>query len=371
MAQLSAKDLRAALDFVGEVNSFDDLDAFRSGILPGLERLIPCNLVGYNEVGGAGPALVITHPEPMLPFAGEALSQLAHEHPLISVQANGDRRAYKISDFLSRRQFHSLALYTDLYCRIEAEDQIAVGLPGPQVIGVAANRDRGSFSERDRDMLDLLGPHLALARDRILERAQARAMIAALEQAARQGGSEAILLDRGGGVVGASGEALALLRAYLPGVRGTSPGHELAGWLERGGGDPALGPGRDPLTVTSERGRLTVSEMAARGLDGRVLLLTEERAVTPAALERLGLTPRQAEVLALLAAGSGTAEIAAALFISPATARKHFEHIYERLGVHSRIEAVSIARRAPCPSSPEEGSDGFDGHDVSTSRTPG
>ena len=36
MAQLSSGDLRAALDFVAEAHSFEDVDAFRHGILPGL-----------------------------------------------------------------------------------------------------------------------------------------------------------------------------------------------------------------------------------------------------------------------------------------------------------------------------------------------
>jgi DNA-binding CsgD family transcriptional regulator len=53
----------------------------------------------------------------------------------------------------------------------------------------------------------------------------------------------------------------------------------------------------------------------------------------------------QSEVLRLLAAGRGTDEIADALFISPQTVRKHLEHIYERLGVHSREAAVAAARR--------------------------
>jgi DNA-binding CsgD family transcriptional regulator len=345
MTRLSAKDLRAALDFVGEVNSFDDLDSFRSGILPGLGRLIPSNLVGYNEVGATEPALVVTYPEQMLPSAGEALTRLAHEHPLISVQANGDRGTYKISDFLSRRRYHSLALYGDLYRQIEAEDQIAFGLPGPVVIGVAANRDRGEFSERDRDLLDLLAPHLARARDRIVERARTDALLAALERVGREAGTEVLVLDRKGGTVAAGGEAFALLRAYFPDARGAWPGHEVAEWLERSGGS-AVAPEPPPLTVTNERGRLTVREVPCGSAEVRVLAIEEERAVTPASLRTLGLTRRQSEVLALLAAGKGTVEIAAALYISPVTVRKHFEHVYERLGVHSRGEAVAIAREA-------------------------
>src|ERR1700754_56266 len=114
MAELAAADLRAALDFVAESGSHEDLDAFRHGILPGLRRLVPCDLVGYNEVEPGGGALVVTYPEPLL-ATGASLAPLAQEHPLISVQMNGDIRTYKISDFLSARQFHALELYDALY----------------------------------------------------------------------------------------------------------------------------------------------------------------------------------------------------------------------------------------------------------------
>ena len=86
------------------------------------------------------------------------LARLAHQHPLIAVQLNGDNATYKISDFLSARQFRALELYAVLYSQIGAEDQIAFGLDGPMVIGIAMNRDRRSFSERDRAMMELLRP---------------------------------------------------------------------------------------------------------------------------------------------------------------------------------------------------------------------
>jgi DNA-binding CsgD family transcriptional regulator len=52
------------------------------------------------------------------------------------------------------------------------------------------------------------------------------------------------------------------------------------------------------------------------------------------------LTPRQTELLALVAAGRSTGQIAASLHLSPGTVRKHLENIFERLGVTSRTAAV-------------------------------
>lgn len=57
------------------------------------------------------------------------------------------------------------------------------------------------------------------------------------------------------------------------------------------------------------------------------------------------LSTREREVLCLLAEGAGTTEIARRLYISPATARNHVQHILARLGVSSRLEAVALALR--------------------------
>ncbi len=55
------------------------------------------------------------------------------------------------------------------------------------------------------------------------------------------------------------------------------------------------------------------------------------------------LTARELEVLELMAAGVGQAEIANRLVISPRTAGTHIQHILEKLDVHSRAQAVALA----------------------------
>jgi DNA-binding NarL/FixJ family response regulator len=57
------------------------------------------------------------------------------------------------------------------------------------------------------------------------------------------------------------------------------------------------------------------------------------------------LTDREREVLGLLAAGLGPAEIGRELSISPRTVATHVEHIYSKLGVHTRAQAVARAFR--------------------------
>ncbi len=58
-----------------------------------------------------------------------------------------------------------------------------------------------------------------------------------------------------------------------------------------------------------------------------------------------GLTPRESEVLALVAAGRRNAEIAEALFLSPRTVDHHVSAILRKLGASSRGEAAAAARR--------------------------
>lgn len=55
------------------------------------------------------------------------------------------------------------------------------------------------------------------------------------------------------------------------------------------------------------------------------------------------LTPRESDVLRLLARGNSNCEIGVALHISEETAKTHVKHLYGKLGVHSRSQAIAIA----------------------------
>jgi DNA-binding CsgD family transcriptional regulator len=67
-----------------------------------------------------------------------------------------------------------------------------------------------------------------------------------------------------------------------------------------------------------------------------------------------GLTRRESEVLTWVARGLTNREIADALVVSPGTVRKHLENSFEKLGVHSRAEAVAHLL-APRPVAPGAG----------------
>ncbi len=73
------------------------------------------------------------------------------------------------------------------------------------------------------------------------------------------------------------------------------------------------------------------------------------------------LTPREFEVLTALAGGGDGRSLAQRLGISPNTVRTHVQNIMLKLGVHSRMEAISFARRLGVLSAPRHGADGRPG----------
>jgi DNA-binding NarL/FixJ family response regulator len=58
-----------------------------------------------------------------------------------------------------------------------------------------------------------------------------------------------------------------------------------------------------------------------------------------------GLTTREAEVLALIAAGRSNAEIAAELYVSAATVKTHVNNLFAKIGARDRAQAVTFAYR--------------------------
>jgi DNA-binding NarL/FixJ family response regulator len=66
------------------------------------------------------------------------------------------------------------------------------------------------------------------------------------------------------------------------------------------------------------------------------------RRMTPAGPQ---LSPREREVLALLADGLGVAQIAKRLYISESTAKTHISKLYEKLGANNRAQALMTAMR--------------------------
>jgi predicted ATPase/DNA-binding CsgD family transcriptional regulator len=174
--------------------------------------------------------------------------------------------------------------------------------------------------------------------------------------------AEGLTLNRDGAHPINDALCLATLGAVAAAVGRAEPAARLFGaeeaLRERRGLDltPAGRPRRDRL-VAPARARLPASAFAAAWEAGRALspdravaeALALANAIASTAADRRhaadGLTPREQEVLHLLAEGRSDREIAAALFISPKTASVHIGNILGKLGVPSRAAAVAFAHR--------------------------
>ena len=78
--------------------------------------------------------------------------------------------------------------------------------------------------------------------------------------------------------------------------------------------------------------------------DSALSPIVADRLMTRVRTPRTSLTPRELEVLKLVAAGSSNREIGVELMLSEATVKSHLVHIYDKLGVRSRTSAVAAAR---------------------------
>jgi len=117
----------------------------------------------------------------------------------------------------------------------------------------------------------------------------------------------------------------------LAGESSTAPG--IAGALA------SLGPadGHDPFDPQSDGSSRTAT---GRAISERLLPVE----VVPAR-DPFNLSPREYEVLAIIAEGRTNREIAERLFISERTVAVHVRNILAKLGVSGRVEATSVAIR--------------------------
>jgi DNA-binding CsgD family transcriptional regulator len=237
MPRLSGSDYRGVLAVLHEAGEVEGPMPFSVSVLAALRLLIPCDVVTYHERVGGHPALA---------SSGEPRGQMTHDiRTACRACWHQDRLspvtgARKVSDVLSRRDFHRTELYQYVSRPVGIEDMMRLWLD-PELAGARLEFDqaRPAFTERDRDVLDVLQPHLKqLHRHAVARRSRSL-----------------------------------------------------------------------PPTLASE-----------------------------------GLTPREREVLELVAEGRTNAEIGAALWISPGTVRRHLENIFEKLGVHTRTAAVAAVR---------------------------
>jgi DNA-binding CsgD family transcriptional regulator len=249
MVRLVARDYRAILAFLWVAGEIEGADPFPRSVLEALRRLIPCDVVSYGDFD---PQQRGWRSSSELRFAGDPQGPLtddvraAHTRYMfqdpLPPSGKGAGRAMRFSDRLTHRELRRLELYWGVAYPLECEYLLRLWLVTESGVlgGFDFDRKRRDFSDRDRLVLDVLGPHL--------------------------------------------------IQLHL-------------------------------------RARARRATNAIAGL----------------------LTPREREVLALVAAGLTNPLIASSLSISTGTVRKHLDNVYAKLGVGSRAAAVALVGAQPGP----------------------
>lgn len=196
-------------------------------------------------------------------------------------------------------------------------------------------------------ILNLLRSHLMEDEENNPECRQIQQILTQFKQVFEQLGL--LLVTSNGQVQFMTQQAEHLLRKYfLPYAPHSLPEH-LQHWFEHqlaqrlanaDVSSPCL-----PLLIEQAGGQLCI-RIVPSSIGDRYLLQLEERELQSfsiSALELLGLTQREAEVLFWVAKDKSNAGIAKVLGCCEGTVRKHLEHIHTKLGVQTRTAAVMVA----------------------------
>ena len=92
------------------------------------------------------------------------------------------------------------------------------------------------------------------------------------------------------------------------------------------------------LTLTRKKPEVVIKEIAVPAAGPFVV--DQER------VSKLGITPRELEILGLIAAGLSNREIAERLFVSENTVKTHSSRVFEKLGAKRRTQAVQFGKAA-------------------------
>ena len=334
MPWLADTDVGATLGFARAVEDSRTDAELRRRALVALGELVPADVLTWDRVELATGAVrhEAVPAEAEDPGAFDALVGCAADHPVLAAHAARRRPALRLSDLVERRSLARSELYGDLLHGAGVEYEIAIGMRTGRGEAVVAGlgRSERQFSERDRDVLDIVCAGLEEA----LRATQARERLARALAAGPPPDTAVVLLNRFGEIELSSIDAARWLAEHF------GPA-EHAGWLPAPVAEWLALPPRPPLVSEREGRRLTVRLLAG---DPHFLLLEEEVAgFRPDALHRLGLTPRETEVLRAAAAIADEAEIACELFLSLHAVRERLARLEAKLGVHTAADAVSRA----------------------------
>lgn len=345
--------LTAVLGALYDINRHRDANTLAREIVSVVPRAIVCDSAIFARVEAATRSFTFSA-WPAGQFAdvdhNDAVKLHRQDHPLVAhFSVRRDARAWNLHDFLPRLAFQRTTLYQTLYRPLGIEFQLALLVPHPdRASGILAlNRRETPFSESDRQLLELLWPHLAQA---VRRSRAARPDRGLPELDATESGRAVVVLDRNRKVELCTEQARIWLTRYciegFPRREIRSLPEPIAGWVGEAFRDATLlarGVAKQPIPLILRRGDeyLAIRLVADHGR-GQHLLLMEEASMNtpPDLLLGLGLTPREAEVLAWVAEGKTNRETGMILEMSTRTVQKHLERVFDKLGVETRTGAI-------------------------------
>lgn len=352
---LGRADLARVDAVLDRVDAVDDLETFGRVAAAGVLELLPGISASYNEVNPVvGRAFAVIDPEPdesWWSYYTPVFEQHLHEHPFVRhVMAGGDGAARTWDELPGGDRFRSTELYRRFYAPLGIETQLSAQLPAPDgiVVGLAINRGPDGFDARDRLVLDVLRSHLVRAYRRV-QLAEERDRLGRM---LGDDGWQVVLVDDDGVVVSTTGGATNDTTDLAMGCRPGSPlPAPLLDRFRATAGERFWTKAQRPdvVRLTGLAGAPDVAVVATlirNRVPPHVLHVRSGQRLAPERLRALGLSERQAAVARLVAAGAGNQAIATDLGISPATVKKHLEHIYRVLGVHTRAAAVAALSTA-------------------------
>jgi DNA-binding CsgD family transcriptional regulator len=347
----SEASLPAVVGFLYDLHRHRDLWTLPARMTELLARLIPCDSCVHVVLDLAGSTFELTSwPDGRFVFDDQRGVMGSHaDHPLaLHHERLRNLGAWRLSDVASSMQFHASAVYQNLYRFLGIEHQLVMLLPGERahIRLLALQRKSMEFANDERRILELVGPHLVQA-ERHLRRAarsQPPGTLTIEEDQARG----VVVAHNDGSVDLCTQRARLLLQDYcvieLPRTRVALPA-VVATWLAAAlvecTSQRFQRARPDPLIIAKDSRCLVVSLVPDPVHDRNLLTLAEEALAAPAAtLQGLGLTPREAEVLSWVAQGKTNREIGLILGASARTVQKHLEHVFQKLGVESRTNAM-------------------------------
>jgi DNA-binding CsgD family transcriptional regulator len=280
------------------------------------------------------------------------------EHPLVRYHSTHPAGpTQRITDCVSQQSFRDSPVFSDYYRRIGIGHVMALPLriDAAMVVSMVFNRSGSGFSAADRARVDALRLPLAALYRSILASEEARLAQASLRRLAAGAGWYIAKVGGDGQLSEVSAAGIRALLHFFGDVPASGNGPAptaLRAWLHHRSANWGLDwlrPGAaDPYMVERGGWRLTVHFIAdpLAADRGELLMLRERVAVAASELAALPLTRREREVLAILTAGKTNDEIGTVLEISPRTVQKHLEHIFDKLGVETRMAAALRALAA-------------------------